>query len=100
MTTCPRLPIILTKREPQLTKKQEAEVKKVGRELLETLKKEKLVLDWRKKQHSRAAVRLSIEQLLDRLPALYTPELYRQKCELVYQHVYDSYYGQGNGIYS
>jgi type I restriction enzyme R subunit len=91
---------LLTKPEPQLTKKQEVEVKKVGRELIETLKKEKLVLDWRKKQQSRAAVRLSIEQLLDRLPALYTPELYRQKCELVYQHVYDSYFGQGNGVYS
>lgn len=90
---------LLTKPEPKLTKKQEVEVKKVARELLETLKKEKLVLDWRKKQQSRAAVRLSVEQMLDRLPELYTPELYRQKCEVVYQHVYDSYYGQGRGVY-
>ena len=41
---------ILTKPEPVLTKAEEAEVKKVCRELLETLKREKLVLDWREKQ--------------------------------------------------
>ena len=41
---------LLTKPEPKLTKKQDVEVKKVARELLKTLKKEKLVLDWRKKQ--------------------------------------------------
>jgi type I restriction enzyme R subunit len=90
---------LLTKPEPKLTKKQDVEVKKVAQELLETLKKERLVLDWRKKQQSRAAVRLSIEQMLDKLPALYTPALYQQKCDIVYQHVYDSYYGQGNGVY-
>ncbi len=90
---------LLTKPEPKLTKQQEIDVKKIAHLLLETLKKEKLVLDWRKKQQSRAAVRLSIEQMLDKLPALYTPELYRQKCEAVYQHVYDSYYGRGTGIY-
>jgi type I restriction enzyme, R subunit len=38
---------ILTKPEPVLTKAEEAEVKKVCRELLATLKREKLVLDWR-----------------------------------------------------
>jgi hypothetical protein len=32
-----------------------------ARALLETLKKEKLVLDWRKRQQSRSAVRLCIE---------------------------------------
>lgn len=90
---------LLTKPEPKLTKRQEIEVKKVAHELLETLKKEKLVLDWRKKQQSRAAVRLSIEQMLDHLPDLYTKELYRAKCEVVYQHVYDSYFGQGLGVY-
>jgi len=91
---------LLTKPEPKLTKKQEVEVKKVARELLQTLKREKLVLDWRKKQQSRAVVRLSIEQMLDQLPPPYTRELYRQKCETVYQHVYDCYYGSGQGLYA
>ena len=91
---------LLTKPEMTLSKKEEREVKKVARELLKTLKREKLVLDWRKRQQSRAAVRLSVEQILDRLPRTYTPELYRQKCDVVYQHVYDSYFGQDRSIYT
>jgi len=48
---------ILTKPDPKLTKKEEAEVKAVAKELLEALKRGKLVLDWREKQQARAAVR-------------------------------------------
>jgi type I restriction enzyme, R subunit len=59
-----------------------------------------LVLDWRKKQQTRAGVKLVIEQILDKLPSVYTPELYQTKCGLVYQHVYDSHYGSGKGIYA
>ena len=40
---------ILTKPEPVLTKAKEAEVKRVCGELLATLKRENLVLDWREK---------------------------------------------------
>lgn len=83
-----------------LSKKEEQEVKKVARELLNTLQAEKLVLDWRKRQQSRAAVRLCIEETLDRLPPTYTKQLFDQKCEVVYQHVYDSYFGRGRSIYS
>ena len=90
---------LLIKPEMALKKKEERDVKKVAQELLETLKKEKLVLDWRKRQQSRAAVRLSIEEILDRLPRSYTPELYQHKCDMVYQHIYDSYFGQGLSIY-
>jgi hypothetical protein len=35
------------------SKSEEAEVKKVARTRLETLKREELVLDWRKRQPSR-----------------------------------------------
>jgi type I restriction enzyme, R subunit len=89
----------LTKPEPTLSGRERQEVKRVARELLETLKREKLVLDWRKRQATRAAVEVCIQELLDRLPATYTPELYRQKCGLVYQHVYDSYFGEGHSIF-
>ena len=54
----------------------------------------------RGRQRARAEVRLTIEEVLDRLPDVYTTELYEQKCELTYQHVYDSYYGEGHGIYA
>jgi type I restriction enzyme R subunit len=43
--------------------------------LLETLKREKLVLDWRKKQQAKADVQVTIDQILDRLPPSYTQEV-------------------------
>ena len=91
---------LLTKAEVKLTAKAEQQVKKVARELLERLKNERLVLDWRKKQQARAAVRQMIEQMLDRLPPAYIPKVYEQTCERAYLHVYDSYFGEGKSIYS
>ncbi|MBC7076113.1 MAG: type I restriction endonuclease subunit R, partial [Syntrophomonadaceae bacterium] len=68
---------ILTKPEPKLTAKDKAQVKKVVRELLDTLKREKLVLDWRKRQQTRAAVLITIQDSLDReLPRAYIPEIF------------------------
>ena len=90
---------ILTRPEVGLTDKERSEVKKVARDLLETLKKEKLVLDWRKKQQSRASVRVAIEEIFDHLPDKYDRRLYGDKCSTVYQHVYDNYYGQGRSVY-
>lgn len=91
---------LLTRPDLKLTKVQELQVKKVAQELLTTLKAEKLVLDWRKKQQSRAAVRLAIEEALDQLPETYDKPLYEKKVELVYQHVYDSYFGLGRSVYA
>jgi type I restriction enzyme R subunit len=91
---------LLTKPEFDLTKSEEREVKKVARDLLQKLKNEKLVLDWKKRQATRAAVRHTIDIILDELPRTYTPELYQTKCNVVYQHVFDSYAGQGGGLYA
>ena len=90
---------ILTKPNVKLTRKEKEQVKAVAKELLETLKRERLVLDWRKHQQTRAAVELKIQQELDRLPEVYDVGLYEDKCSQVYQHVYDSYYGSGKSIY-
>jgi type I restriction enzyme, R subunit len=68
--------------------------------MLDTLKREKLVLDWRKRQQSRQGVRLYIEQQLDTLPPVYTTDLYEVKCDLTYRHVFDSYFGEGKSLYS
>ncbi len=57
---------LLTKPEIELTEKERAQVKETARELLETLKRGKLVLDWRKRQQARAQVRVTIEKVLDR----------------------------------
>ncbi len=90
----------LTKPEISLTDKERARVKKVTGGLLSNLKKEKLVLDWRKCQQARASVRVTVEEELDQLPKTYTERVYCNKCNIVYQHIYDNYYGQGRGIYS
>ena len=91
---------LLTKPEISLTEKEKDEVKKVARDLLGTLKREKLVLDWRKRQQARASVRVAVEEKLDQLPEAYDEDIYWTKVDAVYQHVYDSYYGQGRGIYA
>ena len=91
---------ILTKPEIELTEKDKQQVKMAARQLLETLKNEKLVLDWRKKQQARAEVLYTIEKVLDDdLPRSFSTDLYRKKCELVYQHIYDNYYGDGRSVY-
>ena len=92
---------LLTQREPHLTDPERDEVKNAVKEMLETLKREKLGLDWRKHTQTRAQVRLAVENILDdELPQPYTPELFNQKSEAVYQHIYDSYYGEGKSVYT
>ena len=91
---------LLTRPNTTLTEEEKAEVKKVARTLLETLKREKLVLDWRKKQQTKADVQLTIDLMLDMLPLSYTREVYLQLCIDVYQHVYESYFGQGKSVYA
>jgi type I restriction enzyme, R subunit len=90
---------LLMRPSPELTDAEEAQVKKVADELLATLKRGKLVLDWRKQQATRAAVRVVIEETLDRLPEAYTRQIYAQKCDAVYQHVFDSYWDDGHSVY-
>ena len=91
----------LTRSEEDLTEAERDEVKDVSRTLLDTLKREKLVLDWRKKQQSRADVRLTIQKILDELlPECYSEELYDQKCEAIYQHIYECYYGDDSSVYT
>jgi type I restriction enzyme R subunit len=91
---------ILTKPEPKLTKQEEIDVKKVAQKLLATLKWEKLVLDWRLKQQACAEVQETIAEVLDTLPTSYTKELFDQKRELAYKHIYAAYAGAGDSIYA
>ena len=91
---------LLTKPDIKLTKPETADVKKVARTLLEKLKNEKLVLDWRKQQTTRAMVFTTVKDILDHLPRTYTPELYDQKCDLLYHHFYEAYMGQGQSVYA
>jgi type I restriction enzyme, R subunit len=90
---------LLMRPAPELSEAEKAQVKKVADELLSTLKHGKLVLDWRKQQATRAAVRVAVEETLDRLPEAYTRQIYAQKCDAVYQHVFDSYWDDGQSVY-
>ena len=91
---------LLTRPGPELTTEEMDAVKKVARLLLERLR-QVLVLDWRKRQSSRAQVEDTIKGLLDEnLPRAYSPEIYRSKCEAIFQHVFESYRGEGESIFS
>jgi type I restriction enzyme R subunit len=91
---------LLTKPDIVLTSGEAREVKKVAKSLLEKLKREKLVLDWRKQQKTRAMVLTTIQDILNELPRAYSKELYEQKCDVVYQHFYEAYIGQGKSVYA
>ncbi len=82
---------LLTKPKPKLTREQEVEVKRIARQLLETLKKEKFILDWRRREAARAAVREAIREKLDELPEVYDRKLWEEKVERTYQFVFERY---------
>ena len=91
---------ILTKPEPKLSKKEFETVKAAAQKLIKVIKKEKLVLDWRKKQSTRAKVKEAIETICDEiLPEIYNKELFQEKCNALYEHFYDYYTNAKDNIY-
>jgi type I restriction enzyme R subunit len=90
---------LLMRLAPELSESENTQVKSVAEELLTTLKRNKIVLDWRKQQGTRAAVRVAVEETLDGLPEKFTRQIYAQKCDVVYQHVFDSYWDDGRSVY-
>lgn len=87
-------------RKPKLSEKDKQQLKNVAKSLLHKLQPARLVLDWRKKQQTRATVRLEIEKELDKgLPESYTPEDYSEKCNTLFQHFYDNYFGDGESVF-
>jgi len=91
---------LLMKPGLHLTQKEILQVKQIAQDLLKKLKAEKFVLDWRKKQQAKAAVKLCIEEMLESLPSSYSNDIYSQECNLIYEHIYNSYYGSGKSIYA
>jgi type I restriction enzyme, R subunit len=81
---------LLTRPGPDLSAEEREEVKKVARQLLQRLK-QALVIDWRQKAQARAQVQLAIEDALDDgLPRAYSPDLYKQKCSAVFEHIFEA----------
>ncbi|GAA5110719.1 type I restriction endonuclease subunit R [Alloalcanivorax gelatiniphagus] len=92
---------IITKPAPEMSDKEVARVKGMCRELLATLKKEKLVLDWRKKAQAKGDVRRTLEVAFDLgLPSSFDEPLYNEKCEAAFHHLMTSYYGGGQSVYA
>jgi type I restriction enzyme R subunit len=82
---------LLTRPGPDLTAQERGEVKKVARDLLRRVRAA-LVLDWRQRAQARAQVRLAIEDTLDEeLPRSFTPDIYRTKCDVLFEHVFESF---------
>lgn len=66
-------------------------MKKVARQLLARVRAA-LVLNWRQKQQARAQVKIAIEDTLDEgLPRAYTPDLYKTKCAVLFEHVFETF---------
>lgn len=82
---------ILTRPEPRLSKAEELEVKKIARQLLDKLKREKFILDWQMRETAKAGVREAIRQEFDLLPEVYDRKLWDEKVERTYQFVFERY---------
>ena len=77
--------------EPKLSKAQELEVKKIARQLLAKLKREKFILDWRLRETAKADVRETIRQEFDDLAGGLERKLWDEKVERTYQFVFEHY---------
>jgi type I restriction enzyme R subunit len=90
---------LLTTPEPELSEAERKQVKATAKRLLQHVT-EKLVLDWRKRQHTRAAVLSTVKDVFDDgLPDVYGPDLFDDKCQRVYEHIYASYFDNGQSVY-
>ena len=90
---------LLIKPAPELTDAELQTVRNAAKELLDQVE-DKLVLDWKKKESSRAGVRVAIRSALDDgLPDAYGPELFDDKRQLVYEHLYSSFGNDGESVY-
>ena len=83
-----------------LSDEEKEKVKEAAKRVLERLKTTELVMDWRLGEQNRARVRVAISEELDSLPEdKYPKVIFQKKCEEIYSHVYDSYWGSGNSVY-
>ena len=76
----------------ELNRTETVKVKNAAKKLLEHIE-DKLVLDWKRRQQTRSAVRVKIGTVLDaELPEIYSPELFDRKVDTIFDHIYASYF--------
>ena len=78
--------------------KERSQVKAIAKLLIEKMQ-DALVIDWRKKQRTKAKIRNLIEVVLDELPDVYDDDLWPKACSEIFMHVYEKYPGQGQSVY-
>lgn len=83
---------LLTRPEPVLTDAERELVKASAKHLLEHVQ-DRLVLDWRRRAATAAAMRIAIRDALDaELPAdPYPPGLFDEKVQAIYDHIATTY---------
>ena len=82
-----------------LSDKERDIVKNLAKALLGELEGN-LVIDWRKKQRTKARVQKTIDDILQSLPDSYDDKQWQSVCDNVYLHIYDKYQGAGDSVYS
>lgn len=87
-------------RKPELSKKEEEEVKKVAIKTLSTLKEEKLRIErWRESTQVAAQVKTIIFDNLQWLPQeAYADDEVNERTDLVYQHIFSNHSSISNGL--
>ncbi len=88
---------LLTKPEPELTDADTKKVKAAAKKLLKHIE-EKLVLDWKRRQQTRSAVKVAVRDVLDaELPPAYGPDMFTRKVDAIFDHIYVSFGDDGDG---
>ncbi len=90
---------LLTKPAPELTDGELRKVREAAQRLLVHIE-ETLVLDWKKKEESKATLRVTIRRVLDdELPEAYGREIFDVKRQVIYEHIYASFGNDGESVY-
>ena len=89
-------------RKDDLNPDEIVQVKKAAQDLLAKLKTEKLVLDWKPREETRADVKVTIRDILyDELPEpTYSEPDCEDRTQKVYLHIYDNYVDARVNVYA
>ena len=75
----------------ELSEKERNDVKTVSQKLMSELKNV-LVIDWRKKQRTKARVQNIVDDILQELPEAYDDDKWQIACDSVFMHIFDKFH--------
>ena len=80
---------LLTKPDMDLNQKQIKQVKAVAKKTIKNSLQTEMVLDWKKKQQTRAGVKVAIEEVLDGLQSVCSRRFLKANYANVYNYVWE-----------